>query len=111
MTPAQIDAEYKRLLEAHGYDHSKIIDHLIDETFQLRAVAIAAVSNADWHYLPADRPDDEVTVLIANDDGDVHEGYFDGGFAYYSHAGTTDRLRMDGAYAWADVPASPPRKQ
>jgi hypothetical protein len=76
----------------------------------LREERDAARASHQWHYLPNDRPDEEVTVMIACEDGDVHEGYFDGGIAYHSHAGTTDRLRMTRPYAWTDVLEAPPKR-
>lgn len=82
-------------------------DAVYEDLRRERDEALAAAKSA-WHYLPSDRPDEDTTVLIACEDGDVHEGYFDGGFAYHSHAGTTDRLRMIRPFAWADVPAAPP---
>ena len=56
-----------------------------------------------WHFLP-EVPDEEIAVLVAYED-DVTEAYLSEGVWFYQ--GTT--RPVPGVYAWADLPAPPPR--
>lgn len=78
--------------------------NLIEESWHNGALGTASVV---WHDPARILPDDDTTVLVAAGDGETYEGYRDSGSWYYSHTGATDRVEMQGVYAWADMPAAP----
>ena len=65
-----------------------------------------------WHYLP-ELPDDETTCLIAHVSDETDQptvGYHSGGEWWWENPAGRDVPAFFGAYAWAYLPANPPKK-
>lgn len=57
-----------------------------------------------WVNADEDLPDDEITVLLALEDGEVWTGYHDGGRWYYASG---DLISTSKVLHWANFPTPP----
>jgi hypothetical protein len=91
------------------HNHAGHADHTpaLDDNFRpakSNPFASPLCAHLEWDAVENRLPDDDITVLIATDDGEVHTGFHDAG--QWRDAATAMRVGAQVTH-WADLPAHP----